>query len=444
MPDYSQQTPAQARNSIKSLNAELSNLTPSSMVTMFEIDISELVKDSDINLATDAAEQGISQGNYESAILRFHNNIKVFNSTIVWQGKVYYPAPITSTGFETNTKGSLPTPTLSISVNSENGIDQLALLRYEIKKIGDIIGAKVTRKRTFAKYLDKANFGTSREARISKESNMLPEGYEPDPYAYLPDDIYYVERKQTENKLNIVYQLSSVLDLEGTRLPKRVVLSNKCVWQYRGIGCWYQAPATKELQTYNSNNTSTDVPIPLLKKARLKTLRLSGDIETNGGDTISATSNAAEKLQGCGMLRGAPPVATDSNDDIQTEAQGNRDNQDYEFADQGEYNPQFKQARTTEEASQMGYKIGNYVWVLKNGVKYYYVCKRNMEEGNNVSPPNSDYWVADECSKSLTGCRLRWGAKNRKSANKGGCQISMGDLPYGGFPAANSISRGLG
>ena len=107
--NYSAPTLAQARNSIKSLHAEIANLTPSAMVTLFEIDISQLALDSNINLSTDAAEQGIQQGNIEEGVLRFHNNLKIFNSYIVWQGKTYYPAPITASGFETTTKGSLPT-----------------------------------------------------------------------------------------------------------------------------------------------------------------------------------------------------------------------------------------------------------------------------------------------------------------------------------------------
>ena len=58
-------------------------------------------------------------------------------------------------------------------------------------------------------------------------------------------------------------------------------------------------------------------------------------------------------------------------------------------------------------------------------------------------PPNATYWVADECSKSLTGCRMRWGAnrKEGQGATSGPCEISKGQLPYGGFPAAKKISR---
>ena len=41
MPNNYPQTPEVARNSVKSLNAEIANLTPSALVTMFEIDISQ-------------------------------------------------------------------------------------------------------------------------------------------------------------------------------------------------------------------------------------------------------------------------------------------------------------------------------------------------------------------------------------------------------------------
>ena len=368
MPDnYSAPTLAQARNSIKSLHAEIANLTPSAMVTLFEIDISQLALDSNINLSTDAAEQGIQQGNIEEGVLRFHNNLKIFNSYIVWQGKTYYPAPITASGFETTTKGSLPQPMLTITANSENGIDQIALLKYEIRKIGDIVGSKVTRKRTFAKYLDLINFRNLSAPR-SSQIPILPDGYEPDPYAYLPDDVFFIERKETENKSTLTYQLSSVLDMEGTKLPKRVLLADKCVWKYRGIGCWYQHPESSELKNYTSTTTLENVEIPILKKARLKTLKNDGKIKDSGGSDVTEDSSDSKKLEGCGMLLNSPPIATDSDDDIITEAQQNG-TEDWNFDDQGVFDKNFSQGVGNDK----GYLPGNFVYVEKDSVKYYYV-----------------------------------------------------------------------
>ena len=416
MPDYNNPSAAQSRNSIKSLHSELSNLTPSSLVTMFEIDISNIISAKGINLTEDAKTVGVTDTTAKDGVLRFHNNIKVFNSIVDWQGKTFFPAPIKAEGFESTSKGTLPQPRLSLSSQSETGNDQLALLKHEIRKIGDIIGAKVTRKRTFAKYLDITNFGDNKLAKIGRTANMLPEGYEPDPYAHLPDDIYFIERKETENKTILVYQLSSVLDLEGTKLPKRVVLADKCVWQYRGIGCWYQEAYNTEITIDNSQNLDT-VP-PVLEKAELKTLREDGDTST-----ASRT-----KIKACGLPEKTPPIATDSNENIKR-AVGLPSSA--VLKDQNEFKPSGV------------YIVGDYVYITKDKIKYYFVCKEaNGSDGNNnaIEPPNVTYWVADECSKSLTGCRMRWGTNGAVKTGSG-CSIIKNQLPYGGFPAAKKMSR---
>ena len=102
MPEYNPST-VRAKSSIKSLSFELTNLTPSSMVTFFEIDISAILKDKGIipDLTVEAQNIGFAPAkDVQDGILRFHNNIKVFNSYVVWQGKTYYPAPIQAEGFE--------------------------------------------------------------------------------------------------------------------------------------------------------------------------------------------------------------------------------------------------------------------------------------------------------------------------------------------------------
>ena len=106
----------------------------------FEIDLSSVVKsigsslvedvkDIDIELVTEAGEENI---------LRFHNNIKVFNSFIYWQGNTYFPAPIQAEGFDISARGTLPTPILRISAQKEEGIEALSILRRAIHKYGDI------------------------------------------------------------------------------------------------------------------------------------------------------------------------------------------------------------------------------------------------------------------------------------------------------------------
>ena len=360
-------TTQKAQSSIKSLVFELNNLTPSAIVTLFEIDLTSVLDAKSIpDLSEGKVQTGFNQATPDN-ILRFHNNIKVFNSTITWQGNIYIPAPIQATGFENSSKGTLPTPILSISSQSETGTDQLALLRYEILKLGDIIGAKVTRRRTFAKYLDWTNFSSTNSAPRLEE---LPDGYEPDPNAELPRDIYYIERKTTENKNTIQYQLSSILDLEGIKVPRRTIISDKCNWNY--------------LRT-------RDITLP----------------------------------------KDAPPVANDKDERIA----GLLDTDQSTINSNG----------IGEWERDYGYAKTQFVYIIKDKIKYYFVAKTIVP--TNTPPPNSTYWIADECSKTLNGCRLRWGTGG--SVSQGSCSIgpvgnaagTQGGLPFGGFPAARKISE---
>ena len=250
MPDYNSPSKSRTQSSIKALSSEINNLEPSSIVTFFEIDLTEIMEANDItNLGVEATAYGLPDSAQDN-ILRFHNNINIFNSYLKWQGNTYYPAPIQAEGFEVSSRGTLPTPEFTISTQSEEGINLMGLLRYQIRKFGDVIGAKVTRIRTFAKFLDVDNFlkvDSSGNVNTSFLTNMasenlgeIPQGFEPDPYAELPRDIYFIERKVSENKAMLKYQLASSLDLEGLTLPKRVIFADRCMFQYRGPGCWYQ------------------------------------------------------------------------------------------------------------------------------------------------------------------------------------------------------------
>ena len=442
-------TKAIAESSIKSLNFELTNLTPSALITLVEIDLQQLLTTRHIeNLSSQAKEIGFNK-NLQDSVLRFHNNIKIINSYVVWQNNTYYPAPILTEGFETSSKGTLPQPTLSISSQSETGSDQLALLKHEIRKFGDIIGAKVTRRRTFAKYLDTKNFLASASLVKNKRTlgQVLPVGYEPDPYAELPTEVYYIERKIAENKSTLKYQLSSIFDLEGIKLPKRMIVSDKCMWQYRGCGCWYQHAETLANDPLtNKPEINRDYPedgqnVPVLRKAGLKKLPTAstiGKLKENSGT-------------GVGLPTVAPPVA-DDNDEKITEIIGGPLAGGLSLwsidANTGNKVDNSSSAGEGDE-NYYAYNKGVSVFLYKDDIKYYYVARRDMTKAENKKnpPPNTDYWVADECSKTLTGCRLRWGlysqggVENNKNGDQS-CAITPGKLPFGGFPAARKLGQG--
>jgi len=166
------------------------------------------------------------------SITRFHAGTNGLHQPVVWQGNTYEPMPIQAEGFDLTARGSQPRP--KIRVANVGG-----LLSASVKNFNDFVGCKVTRKRTFAKYLDAVNF---------------PGGVNPtaDPNQYMPDETWYVEQKLSENRYVIEFELSSAFDVQGVMLPHRQVIQNSCPWKYRGTECGWSGGY------YDANNNPTN------------------------------------------------------------------------------------------------------------------------------------------------------------------------------------------
>ena len=144
-----------------------------------------------------------------STVYRFHNGSNLnSNADIVWAGNTYVKMPIQAEGFAFR-KGQLPRPTLTVS-NALGTITAILLTVNQTTTGNDLTGATVTRIRTLAIYLDAVNFPGS--------SNPLGT---PDPTAEFPQEIYKIDRKSSENREVVQFELAAVFDLAGIRAPKR-------------------------------------------------------------------------------------------------------------------------------------------------------------------------------------------------------------------------------
>ena len=152
-----------------------------------------------------------------NTIYRFHagSNMNA-NGRIVWAGNEYLRFPIQISGFAFQ-NGQIPRPKLVVSNGGNVGsslaglsISAILLTVNETTAGNDLTGATVTRIRTLAKFLDAANF--------SGGSN--PYGT-PDPTAEFPQEIYSIDRKATETREIVEFELASVLDLVSITCPKR-------------------------------------------------------------------------------------------------------------------------------------------------------------------------------------------------------------------------------
>ena len=89
------------------------------------------------------------------------------------------------------------------------------------------------------------------------------------------------------------------------------------------------------------------------------------------------------------------------------------------------------------------YKVGEHVYIENHNIKVakkdinanpnwnpllkFYVCVKSHTSSGSKDPSfNKEYWVCDQCSKTLDGCRLRFG--------------NADSLPFGGFPGTEEYS----
>ena len=170
--------------------SEVQKINPSAIIALFTLQL-----DNSLHGAT--------------TVYRFHSGSNLnANGEIVWAGNSYKRFPIEATGFAYQ-RGQIPRPKLVVS-NALGTISAILLLVNQTTAGNDLTGATVTRIRTLARYLDAINFpgGTN------------PLGT-PDPTAEFPQEIYKIDRKATETREVVQFELASVLDLAGIRAPMR-------------------------------------------------------------------------------------------------------------------------------------------------------------------------------------------------------------------------------
>ena len=200
-------------------HSELQKLNPSSIIELFEIELVE-----GLHYAT---------GNPSSVptTYRFHSGTKIDSyADIVWQSNTYEKLPIEVRGFEYSGKGQIPRPQLLISnlggITRSGAALRVTDLLATVNSItanNDLLNAKVTRIKTTADNLDAANFTGGSNPYGTPSSDQFPQ------------EIYYIDRKHTESRDLVHFELVSALDLQNLRLPKRQVTRK----DFEGVGTFF-------------------------------------------------------------------------------------------------------------------------------------------------------------------------------------------------------------
>lgn len=142
--------------------------------------------------------------NYGGALYYFTPQVEG-GSNIVFNGVTYIELPVEFTGMEVTGDGRLPRPHMKVA-------NIFLTFVGLVNAYQDGVGCKVTRLRTFQKYLD---------GHTGADAN-----------AQFPVDVFYIEQKLTQNKHFIEWELVAPIDIGDKMLPRNQALAY-CSHMYR-------------------------------------------------------------------------------------------------------------------------------------------------------------------------------------------------------------------
>ena len=204
---------------IASAYEELAQIAPSAIIELFELTL-----DNTLHGSTD--------------VIRWHSGANAdVNGNIVWNGNSYIRLPVKAEGFEYTNTGTLPRPTLAVS-NLDGTMTALLFLVNGTTPGNDLCGAEVKRIRTLKKYLD-------------GESNA-------DPHVQFPTERWFIDRKSSETRETVSFELASKFDLMGVKIPKRQIIANICQWEYRSAECGYTGTNYFDVNDKSVTSASND------------------------------------------------------------------------------------------------------------------------------------------------------------------------------------------
>ena len=200
----------------------------------------------------------------------------------------YIALPIEVSGIETNSSGAANRPSLSMAnipvltrslTNNEDGTDDETVLQSILEDQGinnneDLLGSRIVLRRTF----------------LSKTYRSTDSNPSASPVEF-PSQTYVLDRVSAENNILVEFELASPMDVEGVKIPNRVVVGKYCSWRYQG-----------HFIEDSDGNASKDggCTWPLDSKGRFFDINnavITKDISTINAWSNTATYNVSDKVK---------------------------------------------------------------------------------------------------------------------------------------------------
>lgn len=164
----------------------------------------------------------------------------------------YVALPMDIQGVEWNSDGAASRPTLTVAnliafsrtLSSDETSLGAELESLNIIKNEDILGSRLVFRRTLGKYLANSALDT------------------PTSPIEFPVQTFVLDRVESENNMIVSFELASPFDVEGVKVPNRVVVGKYCPWKYKGVrdglggGCTWN-PSTR-FYDVNGNSVATE------------------------------------------------------------------------------------------------------------------------------------------------------------------------------------------
>tara|TARA_Y100001963_G_scaffold160004_1_gene266935 strand:- start:1719 stop:2918 length:1200 start_codon:yes stop_codon:yes gene_type:complete len=372
-----------------------------------------------------------------SSSIYFYSGLETDLTTVQFRDKstpstirTYSALPIQMTGFKRSSAGAIPRPKMTVANVLTTFGDALGNLSND-----DLLGNKVIRRTTLVKYL----YGQASDQN---------------PPVEFPSEIWYIDRVHSENAQMVTFELAAAHDLVGITLPTRHAMANACSWIYKGSsydkdekdrvgGCTIDVQGRLFLDgTTYKNWVNVDDERVVVSTTSFTaysgvsggtTLTLNGYYSTSKTDAIRYNIDGSQtgsqtvteywqcKKAATKTAAGTPADGSAYFNRIRVYTTWANDVTYYKYTDD---------------------KLNPYVQYTANSLTKLWKTKHT---NLNQTPGENSYWeLGDACSKTLTGCAMRYNSApitaGTASSTMKAEAVDRWSLPFGGFPSARRYS----
>ena len=314
----------------------------------------------------------------------------------------YTPFPFEFSGFERRAKGMIPRPKISLANINRN-------FTIYTSTYDDLLGAKIIRRKTLAKYLLE------------------------NPPVEFPREVYYIERLTSENQAMVEFELTSNFDVQGVLLPSRRIIASRCPWKYKDAnvgGCDWPVNSTKDITDNNASTASRKIYVDVddnyitVGSHAATTYSIWANSTSYTKDyfieyyiPLSAdyTISAAARVDATHVKYTTADTSLGFSADDYINIRGSAVS-DWDFGEihlkisavaESGGNTEIT-AITTESSGFDAYTSGGLISKTRNTL---FKCKRSHTSTAVRRPgvATADWEVGDVCGKRLTSCRMRYG-----------------------------------